>query len=82
MFVDIPNPGSDKVYVRFNSNENALNFCNQEHFGKKMLLAGEEEIAYWEKLQNDRETKFNKAKKKQRGRDKLLKKAKHIKFDE
>ncbi|EFA00619.1 la-related protein 7 [Tribolium castaneum] len=82
LYVDIPNPGSENIYVRFNTTEGAKNFCSQESFGKKEVLTGQEESSYWEKIKTDREDKLNKAKKKQRGRDKLLKKAKHTKFDD
>lgn len=52
------------------------------------IVKGDEEHAYWEKISADRQDKVeNKVRTKQRGRDKLLKKAekelgKHIKFDE
>lgn len=52
------------------------------------ILSGDEEQVYWDKMLKDRQDKFNKKiKVKQRGRDKLLKKAekvlgKHIKFDD
>ncbi|XP_044270387.1 la-related protein 7-like [Tribolium madens] len=82
MYVDIPNPGSENIYIRFNTSGGAKKFSTQECFGKKEVVTGEEESLYWEKIKKDREDKVNKAKKKQRGRDKLLKKAKHTKFDD
>ncbi|XP_072375387.1 la-related protein 7 [Diabrotica undecimpunctata] len=87
-YVDIPVPaGCEEIFVRFSNSECAKEFCNKEYPGDKTLLEGDEEQMYWEKIQNDRSIKFSKNVKKQRGRDKLLKKAekeraKHIKFDE
>lgn len=89
--MDVPNVGSDIVFVRLGSNKDAQEFCGQELNRKKEILSGEEEKSYWDKLLLDRAQKFkkdnSKGKKKQRGRDKLLKKANkvmatHIKFDE
>ncbi|CAG9824166.1 unnamed protein product [Phaedon cochleariae] len=87
-FVDIPLPSdSNEVFVRFSTHESAREFCSKEFMGEKSILEGEEESLYWEKVQNDRSVKFAKNVKKQRGRDKLLKKAEkeranHIKFEE
>ncbi|RZC37674.1 la-related protein 7, partial [Asbolus verrucosus] len=73
-YVDIPNPGSEDVYVRFNTSNGAKSFCNQEVAGKKVILEGDEENSYWDRILQNREDKFKKQNKKQRGRDKLLKK--------
>ncbi|KAG5893145.1 hypothetical protein JTB14_000409 [Gonioctena quinquepunctata] len=86
-YVDIPLPsGSEEVFVRFSSPENAKDFLGQDFPGEKAILQNDEERMYWEKIHNDRSVKFAKSSRKQRGKDKLLKKAekmaKHIKFDE
>jgi hypothetical protein len=62
-------------------------FCGQEFAGKKVVLTGDEEKAYLDKILKDRTIKCQKVHKKQRGRDKLLKKANklianHKRFDE
>ncbi|ERL88996.1 la-related protein 7 [Dendroctonus ponderosae] len=87
-YVDIPLPcGSEEVFIRFATSEAASEFCEKDFDGEKTILEGDEEKAYWEKIENDRTVKFKKLAKKQRGRDKLLKKAekeaaKHLRFDE
>lgn len=89
-YVDIPLPaGSTEVYARFSTNECAQSFCKQEFNGERSILENDEEKCYWEKIQNDRDVKFAKSVKKQRGRDKLIKraekemaKANHIRFEE
>ncbi|XP_066256466.1 la-related protein 7 [Euwallacea similis] len=87
-YVDIPLPsGSEEVHVRFGTSEAANDFCKHEFEGEKTLLSGEDERKYWEKIEADREVKFEKSRKKVRGRYKLLKRAekelnKHIRFDE
>ncbi|XP_066148052.1 la-related protein 7 [Euwallacea fornicatus] len=87
-YVDIPLPsGSEEVYVRFGTSEAANDFCKHDFEGEKTLLSGEDEKKYWEKIEADREVKFEKSRKKVRGRYKLLKRAekelnKHIRFDE
>lgn len=87
-FVDIPLPaGSEEVFIRFSSKDDASEFCNNEFSGEKTVLSGDEEMNYWEKIMNDRTVKFQKMAKKQRGREKLLKKAekesaKHLRFEE
>ncbi|CAH1365955.1 la-related protein 7-like [Tenebrio molitor] len=86
-YVDVPNPGSEDIYVRFKDNNSAANFCGQEFAGKKVVLTGDEEKAYLDKILKDRTIKCQKVHKKQRGRDKLLKKANklianHKRFDE
>lgn len=86
--MDIPLPsGSDEVFIRFATSEAASEFCEKDFDGEKTILKGDEEKTYWEKIENDRTVKFKKLAKKQRGRDKLLKKAekeaaKHLRFDE
>lgn len=86
--MDIPLPaGSEEIFVRFSNNKDAKDFCSKGSVGEKTVLEGDEEQTYWEKIQADRDSKFSKNVKKQRGRDKLLKKAekeraKHIKFEE
>lgn len=70
--------GTNKIYEKY-SEEKTMT-----------ILTGNEEQAYWDKMTRDRAEKFNKEnrkKNKQRGRDKLLKKAekelgKHIRFDD
>ncbi|KAJ8968768.1 hypothetical protein NQ314_002117 [Rhamnusium bicolor] len=87
-YVDVPLPaGSEEVYIRFANSESAKEFCTQEFNGERIILENEEEKLYWNKIQNDRTVKFTKSVRKQRGRDKLLKKAekeraKHMRFDE
>ncbi|KAJ8949990.1 hypothetical protein NQ318_002400 [Aromia moschata] len=87
-YVDIPiSAGGEQVYVRFSNCESAKEFCRQEFVGERTVLENEDEKSYWDKIQNDRTTKFTKSVKKQRGRDKLLRKAekeraKHIRFEE
>ncbi|CAG9854708.1 unnamed protein product [Phyllotreta striolata] len=87
-YIDVPIPGcSNEIFIRFNNNKGAKEFCTKDFTGEKTLLEGDEEQTYWEKIQVDREHKFSKNVKKQRGREKLLKKAEkimaqHIKFDE
>lgn len=81
--------GSSEAYIRCDNAESAKGFVNK-YLGDKNLniLEGKEEKAYWDKISQDRQDKFSKkVRVKQRGRDKLLKKAekelgKHIKFDE
>lgn len=86
--MDIPLPaGSEEVFVRFSNSESAKQFCQHDFIGVKIILDGDEERAYWEKIQNDRTIKISKNAKKLRGRDKLLKKAEklrvqHLRFDE
>lgn len=87
-FIDIPHPaGSQEVYVRFSDNKNAQTFCASNfNKGKLSVLEGNEEKSYWEKIENARESKQKRSTVKQRGRDKLLKKAEkqvatHVRFD-
>ncbi|KAL3275516.1 hypothetical protein HHI36_020275 [Cryptolaemus montrouzieri] len=87
-YVDVPlSSGSEEVFVRFATSEAAQKFCSEELPATKDILEGEEEKQYWKRIENDRLAKFQKSKKKQRGKDKLLKKAekhlaKHTRFDE
>ncbi|KOX80581.1 La-related protein 7 [Melipona quadrifasciata] len=81
--------GSCVAYVRCDTAEAAQIFVQKSDEERHMrLLEGEEEKMYWDKILHDREQKLSeKVKTKQRGRNKLLKKAekelgKHIKFDE
>lgn len=79
--------GSEEVFVRFASTGSANKFLSSNFNGELSLLEGEQEQQYWKKINKDRDVKYNKEKKKQRGRDKLLKKAekelgKHIRFDD
>ncbi|CAG9763148.1 unnamed protein product [Ceutorhynchus assimilis] len=87
-YVDVPLPaGSEEVFIRFNTAEAANEFKDADFEGEKVVLAGEEERIYWEKIETDRTVKFKKTAKKQRGRDKLLKRAerestKHMRFED
>lgn len=86
MYVD-SQIGSNTIFIRFSDEESAKNFLNSKYDGECSLLQGDEEKEYWDKIQKDRESKMNKNQQKQRGRDKLLKRAekhlvKHVKFDD
>lgn len=87
-YIDIPLPsGSEEIFIRFNDSEHAKQFLNCNFNGKLEVLVNEEEKQYWEKIDTDRTVKLSRDRKKQRGRDKLLKRAerelgKHIRFDE
>ncbi|XP_057670952.1 la-related protein 7 [Diorhabda carinulata] len=86
-YVDVPLPTGNEIFIRFSNDESAKEFCTKDFFGEKTVLEGDDERAYWEKINNDRNVKYLKNVKKQRGRDKLLKKAEklmatHIKFDD
>ncbi|XP_054001194.1 la-related protein 7 [Hylaeus anthracinus] len=87
-YVDVKE-GSFLAYVRFETADAAQMFVQKSNEENHMtILDGEEEKLYWDKISCDREEKLSKTiKTKQRGRNKLLKKAekelgKHIKFDE
>ncbi|XP_043604311.1 la-related protein 7 [Bombus pyrosoma] len=87
-YIDIED-GSCFAYVRCDTSEAAQAFIQKSDEERNMrILEGEEEKVYWDKILHDREEKLSKKVKiKQRGRNKLLKKAekelgKHIKFDE
>lgn len=87
-YVEVPvTLASDEVYLRFVAPENANEFCASNPKGQGIVLTGEEEKQYWEKIKTSRDARLNKDVKKQRGRDKLLKRAerelgKHIRFDD
>lgn len=87
-YVDVPNQvGSEEAFLRFNSNEAAKQFCTKDFMGDKTILTDEDEKSYWDKINKDRLLKFQKLSKKQRGREKLLKKADkdtvtHLRFEE
>ncbi|XP_060831264.1 la-related protein 7 [Bombus pascuorum] len=87
-YIDVED-GSCFAYVRCDTSEAAQAFIQKSDEERNMrILEGEEEKTYWDKILHDREEKLSKKVKiKQRGRNKLLKKAekelgKHIKFDE
>ncbi|XP_063988247.1 la-related protein 7 [Diachasmimorpha longicaudata] len=87
-YIDV-RESSNVAYIRCSDQEGAKNFVEKYAEEKALsVLSGEEEKKYWEKMASDREEKLGKKDRtKQRGRDKLLKKAekelgKHIKFDE
>ncbi|XP_034944207.1 la-related protein 7 [Chelonus insularis] len=87
-YIDVRD-GYTCAYVRCDTAEASENFVKKYADDKTVnILQGEEEKAYWDKMMKDREEKLTKKDRvKQRGRDKLLKKAekelgKHIKFDE
>ncbi|XP_018307517.1 la-related protein 7 isoform X2 [Mycetomoellerius zeteki] len=80
---------SCEVYVRCDTAEAAQTFAQQSYEGGHLtILEGDEEKLYWDKIVEDRMEKLSKKKRvKQRGRDKLLKRAekelgKCIKFDQ
>lgn len=87
-YIDVKE-GVNCAYIRCNNIETAGNFF-KKYSDERMLniLQGDEEKQYWEKMTHDRDEKLGKrVRGKQRGRDKLLKKAekelgKHIRFDE
>ncbi|XP_060520486.1 la-related protein 7 [Cylas formicarius] len=86
-YIDIPKPGCQDWYVRFGDSEAAKEFCTKEFGEEKVVLTDQEEASYWEKIQGDRTIKLEKQNKKQRGRDKLMRRAereslKHIRFEE
>lgn len=85
-FVDVA-VGNENTIIRFSNSESAEKFCLSDFGVERNLLQGDEEKQYWDKIQTDRIEKFKKNNNKQRGRDKLLKKAekqlgKHIRFDD
>lgn len=87
-YVDIPQITSgNEIFLRFSNSESASNFCKSEFNGEKNVLKGTEEECYLKKIEEDRNKKFCKERKKERGKDKLLRKAqnefaKHKKFTE
>lgn len=84
-YVDIPSTG-EEIFLRFDDKESAAEYCEKEFLDDSHVLEGDEEISYWDKLNNDRDAKFKKSNKKQRGKDKLLKRAEkrlaqHMRFE-
>lgn len=85
-FVDI-SIGSNQGYIRFTNSDSTEKFLESSFDASMRILQGDEEKQYWDKIIEDREMKLKKdTGKKQRGRDKLLRKAekalgKHIRFD-
>nr|CAI5841366.1 unnamed protein product [Callosobruchus analis] len=92
-FVDVPNAvESNEVYLRFSDSKCAKRYVSEQTNDDRQfeVLQGEEEKRYWHKLKEDRERfeekKSGQRRRKQRGRDKLIKRAekeaaKHIFFD-
>ncbi|XP_012263610.2 la-related protein 7 [Athalia rosae] len=87
-YIDIID-GASLAFLRCDTREAAKALVLQSNEERSMsILQDTEEAEYWKKMSRDREEKLgNKVRVKQRGRDKLLKKAekelgKHIKFDE
>ncbi|XP_046436699.1 la-related protein 7 [Neodiprion fabricii] len=87
-YIDVAE-GASEAFLRFDTNEAANALVLQSNEERSMsILQDKEETDYWDKMSKDREEKLGKKiRVKQRGRDKLLKKAekelgKHIKFDE
>ncbi|KAJ8675774.1 hypothetical protein QAD02_011560 [Eretmocerus hayati] len=87
-YIDVKE-GSNVAFVRCDSSDSATALaqkpCEEKSF---KILSGDEEKLYWDKILQDRQEKIGgKVRIKQRGRQKLLKKAekelgKHIKFEE
>lgn len=87
-YIDV-RESANVAFVRCEDAAGAKNFVEKYAEDKTLsILSGEEEKNYWNKMARDRQEKLGrKNRPKQRGRDKLLKKAekelgKHIKFDE
>ncbi|KAL6445068.1 hypothetical protein ACFW04_002166 [Cataglyphis niger] len=87
-YIDVTH-GSCEAYIRCDTAEAAQSFVQKSYEGKCLtILKDAEEKSYWDKIARDREEKLNrKGNVKQRGRDKLLKRAekklgKCIKFDQ
>lgn len=87
-YIDVAE-GASEAFLRCDTNEAAKALVLQSNEERSMsILQDAEETEYWNKMSKDREEKLGKKiRVKQRGRDKLLKKAekelgKHIKFDE
>ncbi|XP_070166678.1 la-related protein 7 [Polyergus mexicanus] len=87
-YIDVTH-GSCEAYIRCDTAEAAQSFVQKSYEGKCLtILKDDDEKSYWDKIARDREEKLNrKGKVKQRGRDKLLKRAekklgKCIKFDQ
>ncbi|CAL1675530.1 unnamed protein product [Lasius platythorax] len=87
-YIDITH-GSCEAYVRCDTAEAAQSIVQKSYEGRYLtILKDDDEKSYWDKIARDREEKLNrKGRVKQRGRDKLLKRAekklgKCIKFDQ
>lgn len=92
-YVDVME-GDSVAYVRCADAESACKFVSTEKesfCGSLSLLGGEEEKAYWEKINQDRETRRSqKTRQKKRGVEKVIAKAQklmekknqHLRFDE
>ncbi|XP_046740182.1 la-related protein 7 [Diprion similis] len=87
-YIDVAE-GASEAFLRLDTNEAANALVLQSNEERSMsILQDKEETDYWVKMSKDRDEKLGKKiRVKQRGRDKLLKKAekelgKHIKFDE
>ncbi|KAL6255716.1 hypothetical protein P5V15_012959 [Pogonomyrmex californicus] len=87
-YIDIT-PNSCEAFVRCDTAEAAQSFAQKSYEGRRLtVLEGDEETSYWDKISRDRLEKVGKKKRvKQRGRNKLLKRAekelgKCIKFDQ
>ncbi|XP_012286644.1 la-related protein 7 [Orussus abietinus] len=87
-YIDVPE-GATAAFIRCDSAESALALAQKSAKARSAtILQGEEETNYWDKILKDRAEKLGKKiRPKQRGREKVLKKAekelgKHIKFDE
>ncbi|VEN55461.1 unnamed protein product [Callosobruchus maculatus] len=92
-FVDVPNAvENNEVYLRFSDSECAKKYVSEQNNEDRqfVILEGDEEKRYWHKLKEDRERfeekKSGQRRRKQRGRDKLIKRAekeaaKHIFFE-
>ncbi|XP_014470660.1 PREDICTED: la-related protein 7 [Dinoponera quadriceps] len=87
-YIDVTH-GSCEAYVRCDTAEAAQSFVQKSYEGRHLtILKDDEEKLYWNKIEQDRQEKLhNKKRFKQRGRDKLLKRAekelgKCIKFDQ
>lgn len=87
-YIDVTH-GSCEAYIRCDTAEAAESFVQKSYEGRCLIvLKDDDEKSYWDKIAKDRELKLNKKGRiKQRGRDKLLKRAekklgKCIKFDQ
>ncbi|XP_014262400.1 la-related protein 7 [Cimex lectularius] len=76
-YVDVKE-GAMTVYVRLKTEEDTRKFCEDAPWQEVEILKGEEELEYWKRIQKDREEKLNKPKVKQRGKEKLFKKAEKV----
>jgi len=87
-YIDVAH-GSCEAHVRCDTAEAAQSFTQKSHEGRRLtVLKDDEEKLYWDKILQDRAEKLGtRTRVKQRGRDKLLKRAekelgKCIKFDQ